>query len=580
MISNLLFRDFALLLSAPNGVSRLRKLILQLALSGKFTLQNPSDEPANELLERIKDELRDLGQPKKKQSEFPPIDLTALPKLPEGWIWTTPAEISLLRSGQTPKNLSSSTTTGDIPFFKVSDMNSPGNEKLLLSSKTTLSHEDVLTFRVHIQEAGTVVFPKIGGAIATNKRRILAKPSAYDANIMGIRIPILPAEFVYYWLSPLDLSSLSDGTVVPQINRPDILPLPFPLPPLAEQKRIISKIDLLMALCDDLDSSQQQEKIGCIRLGTAILTALENATNAADLTRFWSLVYQHFESLFDCVENVTALREAILQLAFRGELVRQDPNDEPANVLIKRIRAERNELAREQSRKVRAEEGGFKTRGESNEQQASCDEEGPFNIPNSWTFAKLGDVSFVTKLAGFEYTKHVQYTQNPDIPVIRAQNIQKYGFSPGNFVYVGRHLIELLPRSRLFGGEILMVYVGAGLGNVGIMPVGNEYFLGPNVALIRLTNTNVDTKFLDYYLRSSLGRKCIFGFSKATAQNSIKMSHIRNIWVPIPPLAEQRRIVAKIEQLLQLCDKLEDTIQRSQVTASSFADSITKVIIC
>jgi len=194
---------------------------------------------------------------------------------------------------------------------------------------------------------------------------------------------------------------------------------------------------------------------------------------------------------------------------------------------------------------------------------------------NDWKWVKLGDYSFVTKLAGFEFTKHVSYSESGDVPVIRAQNVSKYSFVPRNFVYVEREVMEKLPRSRVYGGEILMVFVGAGLGNVGILPENTEYFLGPNVAKIAL-KPEFFNKYILHFLSSTLGFANVNKMSKATAQGSISMGNIREVIVPFCSLEEQQRIVEEIESRLSVCDKLEETINSSLKQAEALRQSILK----
>lgn len=173
-------------------------------------------------------------------------------------------------------------------------------------------------------------------------------------------------------------------------------------------------------------------------------------------------------------------------------------------------------------------------------------------LPEGWKWVKLGEHSFVTKLAGFEFTKYVTYKEKAEIPVIRAQNVSKIGFIPTNFVYVDRETMEKLPRSRIHGGEILMVFVGS-VGNVSIAPSNKEYFLGPNVAKIDLEE-QLNNKYVLFFLSSVLGFGNVSGMVKATTQSSISMSNIREVAIPFVALEEQRAIVSKIEQLFSELD--------------------------
>ena len=221
--------------------------------------------------------------------------------LPDGWMWTTVGSIGKIASGQTPKGINDLGSEGDIPFYKISDMNKPGNEKFMRNSEITLDEDGIEKLGIHVRERGTVIFPKRGGAIATNKKRILTCPSAYDLNIMGVLPQNVSTDFFYQWLSSIDLARLSDGSNVPQLNHKDIHPLPFPLPARGEQQVIVSEIECRLSVADEVEK-----------------------TVVAELKR------------------AEQLRQSILKKAFSGELVPQDSNDEPASVLLERIRAEKS----------------------------------------------------------------------------------------------------------------------------------------------------------------------------------------------------------------------------------------------
>ena len=173
-----------------------------------------------------------------------------LSELPNGWVWTTVGRIGLITNGKTPKGINDLDSEGKIPFYKVNDMNKLGNEKFMRTAEIALDNDEVKRLRIHVRRQGTVIFPKAGGAIATNKKRILSCPSAYDLNIMGVLPYIVPTDFFYQWLSSIDLATLSYGSNVPQINHKDIDQLPFPLPPLPEQHRVVAKIEELFTKLD------------------------------------------------------------------------------------------------------------------------------------------------------------------------------------------------------------------------------------------------------------------------------------------------------------------------------------------
>lgn len=208
-------------------------------------------------------------------------------------------EAAEIVSGQTPKGLIPS-DAGPVPFFKVGDMNAAEGYEMA-ASRAYISHELVERFRLKVRPAGTVIFPKRGGAIATNKKRILRTPAVFDLNTMGlVPGPRLLPKYLLYWMETIDLGVLADGSNVPQINVPDIASLRLSLPEIDEQHRAVSEIELQLSVID----------------------AMAGAIEAAE-------------------RRSVALRRSILERAFRGELVPQDPSDEPASVLLERIRAER-----------------------------------------------------------------------------------------------------------------------------------------------------------------------------------------------------------------------------------------------
>jgi type I restriction enzyme S subunit len=185
--------------------------------------------------------------------------------LPKGWEIKKLGEVCEIVSGNTPKGLENIKNTGEYQFYKVSDMNSPGNEVKMCISNFNLTLEELKTLKIKIYPKGTVIFPKRGGAILTNKKRLLSKDSSFDLNVMGV----LPNEqvgsnFLYYWFQKLDLGKICDGSNVPQINNKNIAPLEIPLPSLETQQRIVAKIEELFSELDkgveELKKTQEQLK--------------------------------------------------------------------------------------------------------------------------------------------------------------------------------------------------------------------------------------------------------------------------------------------------------------------------------
>lgn len=321
---------------AKANLKRYRASVLKSAVEGRLTeewrKEHPQAEDGQMLLDRILRERREkwekdqLAQFKKKGKEPPKNwqskyeepsapDTSKLPELPVGWAWATVNQLNWVRSGQTPPDIKDHLrASGDIPWFTVGDMNHEANTVMMNHADKFLSHASAESLGMHLHPPRTIIFPKRGGAIATNKKRQLATVGSYDLNTMGIIPPEELHSYIWVWFIGVDLRNLSDGSNVPQINHNDIEPLLTPLPPLAEQEQIVSLVEERLSQIDSAEKTIDSELIRSKRL-----------------------------------------RQSILKRAFEGKLVPQDPKDEPASVLLERIKASREaEQPKKKAKKVKA----------------------------------------------------------------------------------------------------------------------------------------------------------------------------------------------------------------------------------
>lgn len=261
-------------------LKQLKQTILQEAIEGKLTAnwreQNQNIGSAKELLEEIKKEKTKLIKEKKikAQKPLPAISDDEIPfDIPSSWEWCRLGEIVRLKSGN---SYSYSIVSVGIPYIRVGDMNHDDNHETITSSSTYFDSSSIK--KSDLIPVNSIIFPKRGGAIATNKKKKVEKKEILvDSNTMAIIVnKNINFNYIYTWFSSLDLSKLGNESVIPQINNKDIEPIILPFPPLEEQKEIVSTIEKLFAICDELENEIKQNKTTVDNLmATVLKEALE-----------------------------------------------------------------------------------------------------------------------------------------------------------------------------------------------------------------------------------------------------------------------------------------------------------------
>ena len=337
-----------------------------------------------------------------------------------------------------------------------------------------------------------------------------------------------PLFLSYIMASPYIIArkvALATGDIIVHISGDKLGTILLPVPPLAEQERIVACI-------------QEAELV------------IEN----------YAIKATALQKLQDSFPE--ALKKSILQEAVQGKLVPQDPSDEPAEALLERIRAEKQRLIKEGKIKKDKHESVIFRRDNSHYEKLDSverciDDELPFEIPGSWAWAYFGNISFVTKLAGFEYTKYIAPAlTNHGIPLFKGKNIQNGKLIEHFEGFIPETVSNELWRSQLSKRCLLTPYVGS-IGNVAVFPGTYKAHLGSNVGKIEPYSDNgVLIEYILYFLRSAAGYEQLTKHKKATAQESISIEAIRNVLMPIPPLNEQERIVSAIDTALNIVQKL------------------------
>jgi len=382
------FDEFGLLADTPDGVKKLRELILQLAVQGKLMPQDSNDEPAAVLLERIMAEKTRLVKEGKikKGKPLPSITVNEIYfELPTGWQWVRFDDIcSYIQRGKGPKYVEKS----DIPVVSQKCIQWDGFklDRARFISSSTLEKYNEGRFLC----TGDLLWNSTGTGTIGRVNVYVHEDNSYDkvvadSHVTVVRPILLNSRFIYGWIaSPMiqnEIEEMASGTTNQiELNLSTIKNHLVPLPPLEEQRRIVAKVDQLMALCDELEARQQKKQETRLRLNSAALDKLLTAHESAEFAHHWQRVCDNFGLLYDNPETVGELRKAILQLAVQGKLVRQDANDEPAAVLLERIMAGKERLVKEGKIKK------AKTLPSINEIEI------PFEAPIGWKWVRLGDV--------------------------------------------------------------------------------------------------------------------------------------------------------------------------------------------
>lgn len=413
-------------------------------------------------------------------------------------------------------------------------------------------------------ERGDVLYGKLRPYL--DKVLVANEPGVCTTEIIPIRsyLGLLPEFLRLVLKSPSFRRYANDSTHgmnLPRLGTDKARLAMIPLVPEQEQQRIVQKVDELMALCDRLEQHTSDQLDAHKTLVGTLLGTLTHSANATELADNWKRLAEHFVTLFTTEQSIDKLKQTILQLAVMGRLVEQDAGDEPVDVLFSQIWTHQHD--RYQLKEIQKPK------------QIKVSDSLDIEPPLSWRKALLNDLAFVTKLAGFEYTKHLNLQDEGEVPVIRAQNVRSFKPDTSNLKYIDLDTSLQLQRSAIDRTCLLITFIGAGIGDVCTMAVGDDerWHLAPNVAKVEPFG-NINPRFINIFLCSPSGQKELFKSVKSTAQPSLSMTTIREIWIPIPPLAEQHRIVQKVDELMALCDHLKQRLNQASNTRCQLAGAV------
>ena len=560
----MLLSNFNLLATAPGGVARLRELIMTLAVQGKLVPQDPLDEPADVLLQKIraeKDRLIAEGKIKRDKPVLPIAEQEKSFGLPAGWEWVRVGQIaSRVQYGFTASADHSITQP---KLLRITDIqNDQVNWDTVPGVK--VGSQDVSGYFL---ANGDLLIARTGGTIG---KSFLVDVVPVDSVFASYLIRISPlsgltpqylktfASSANYWNQVL---AQSMGTGQPNVNGTALSALVLALPPLAEQSRIVARVEELMRVCDALEAKCKLEAAQHAQLVTTLLDTLTGSDTPEALAENWQRIAAHFDLLLDRPQAIDAFEQTILQLAVRGLLVPQDPGDEPASVLLKMVRAEKDRLIAE---------------GEIRRDKplaAIAEEEKPFEVPIGWEWSTLAEIGIINPRNNAADDVTASFVQMSSIPV----------------AFLAPHITEPRPWRDIKSG-----FTQFAEGDVGVAKITPCFENGKSTVFQNLSNgigagttelhivrplCRIVPKYVLLFLKTPSflieGEAMMTG---SAGQKRMPRNYFENKPFPLPPLDEQARIVTRVEELHHLCADLRQRLSASQTTQSHLAEALVQSV--
>jgi type I restriction enzyme, S subunit len=555
---DMMVEQFKTIFNRPEKVKKLREMILDLAVRGKLVEQDPNDEPASVLLERIKEEKERLIKEKKIKKEKPLVEISEEEKpfkLPNGWEWKQISYISSL-IGDGLHGTPVYNSYGE--YYFINGNNLLDNKINIKSNTKRVSFQEYNKYKKELNNTSVLI--SINGTLGNvgfynSEKVVLGKSAAFINLINGVEREYFSIVIRSTYMKMI-FCSRATGSTIKNLGLKVLRESIIPIPPYEEQKRIVEKVDSLMAFCDELEEALEKKSHYGELAAKSVFNAIGNVSTVEELEETLRFILLNFKDLSLGDNAVKELKNCILQLAVQGKLVPQDPNDEPAEVLLEKIREEKERLIKE--KKIKKE----KPLAEISE------EEKLFELPSGWKWVRLKEIGY-----NLGQKKPDTLFTYIDVGTINKEKGE-----------IGEQLTVLNPenapsraRKLVDKGTVIYSTVRPYLLNIAI--VDKEFEFEPIVstafALIHPYN-GMNNRFILYYLRSVPFVKYVESQMVGMAYPAINDEKLFSGLFPIPPSEEQRRIVEKVDSLMKLCDELENKIQKQKDYSNRLMECILK----
>lgn len=549
-------RHFETAFDAPDGIEKLRELIVTLAMQGKLVEQDAEDLPAQDLLSRLRKARSDKYKNQKSNNSEAKTMLRKLGKLgtlkstkrtPKNWVTTH--LIDCCEYLVDCHNKTATYTDSGIPIIRTTNI----RERQIRHQGMKYVSKDTYDFwaRRCPPQPGDIIFTReapMGEAAiipedmmcCLGQRTMLIRPMKEFINPQYLLLALTEPNLLKR------ASSSAIGSTVKHLRVGDVEKLEIPFPPLSEQRRIVAKIDQLMARCDELEKLRTERDQKRLTVHTAALNRLLTTQTSDSFMGAWWFIEQHFGELYSVKENVAELRKAILQLAVMGKLVEQDVKDQSVEKLLSKIQSEREAL---------------KLRNTVPKNQSLQPLE--YEIPKNWKWQCLENLLIFGPTNGFS-PKAVKY----ETPV---RSLTLSATTSGTFKgEYSKFIANEIPADSdlwLEDGDIL-VQRGNTLEYVGVSAIyrgKSNTYIYPDLMMKLRVSSEMDINFVHLVMSSEACRDFLRARASGTSGTMPKINQktLKSLPIPIPPLNEQHRIVAKVDQLMVLCDTLEQHIDHA-----------------
>ena len=541
------------------GIKKLRELILELAVRGKLVPQDPNDEPASVLLERITAEKAELVKQGKikKQKPLPEISEEEKPfELPVGWEWVRLGTLfNSIQSGGTPSKINPAFWGGDIPWASVKDL---GSSQYISKTQDYITEAGLLSGSKLADSGYVLICTRMGlGKIAIASCQI-----AFNQDLKSVKLTnsIIP-DFFFNTYSTVKIKGT--GTTVEGIKQEQLVNYITGLPPFNEQNKIVVKVKELMSLCDQLEQHSLTSLDAHQQLVETLLTTLTDSQNADELAENWARISKHFDTLFTTEASIDALKQTILQLAVMGKLVPQDPNDEPASELLKRIAQEKAQLVKD---------------GKMKKQKPLppiSDEEKPFVTPNNWEWVRFGEIGEI-KGGGTPSKNNSEFWEG-DIPWVSPKDM-KVDYISKSELSISQDAVQNSSVTLISEESLLFVVRGMILAHTFPVAIAKkEVTINQDMKAISTDLYHPD--FLIKMMQACSIR--VLSLVDRSSHGTCKLvsDKLFSLVLPLPPLKEQLRISSEVDSFINNCEKLKQIIKETKQTQLHLADALTDAAI-